>query len=700
MIHPPAERQPIVDHLHGHAVADPYRWLEDAGDPRTREWLAAQERLWRGHADTLAGRAAWHGRVARLMSAGMAGPPLWRGGRRFFLRREPGQEHAVLYTAGPDGAERALVDPAELDPSGLTTLDSWQPDLDGRLLAYQVSRNGDERSELRVLDVATGRRVDGPIDRCRYAPVVWLPGGKAFFYVRARRVCLHRLGVPADDDAVICGDERSYGLGMSADGRWLTVSAASGGGNDLWLADLSSGPPERPGLRVVQEGTAAATVPAVGPDGRLYLLTTLDAPRGRLCVADPARPGTAGWRELVGPDPEAVTGDFAFAGEPGAPVLLVGRTRHAISEIAVHDPATGERLGEVPLPGLGAAGRMSTRPEGGPEVWFTYTDGVTPTSVHRYDTRTGRTTPWAAAPGAVEVPGIVSRRLVCASRDGTPVRMVVLARPGSGPRPTVLYGYGGFGRPMTPSYSAYILPWVEAGGVFVLAQLRGGGEEGAGWHRDGALDRKQNAVDDLVAVAGHLVAEGWTAPDRLGLCGESNGGLVAAAALTQRPDLFAAAVCSAPLTDMVRYERSGLGPAWRAEYGSADDPEQLGWLLGYSPYHRVREGVDYPATLLAAFGGDSRVDPMHARKLCAALQWATSGTRPVLLRHEEGVGHAARSASRSVGLAGDLLAFLAEHTGLRLAPGPGPGVAPEPPSAAPGPSPYAPPVVDGAGQAP
>ncbi|MEV8633496.1 prolyl oligopeptidase family serine peptidase [Streptosporangium sp. NPDC051023] len=685
MIYPPAEREPVVDHFGGRAVPDPYRWLEDEESPGTRSWLAAQDELWRGHAATLAGRDGWYARVAGLTGAGMVGPPLWRGERRFSVRRTAAQEHPVLHTAAPGEAERALIDPGALDPGGLTTLDHWQPDMEGRLLAYQLSRSGDEHSRLYVMDVGTGEVVEGPIDRCRYSPVAWLPGGKAFFYVRARRVCLHRLGMPAEDDTVICGDERSYGLGISGDGRWLTVSAAASCGNDLWLADLSAAPAEEPELRVVQEGTGTVTVPAVGPDGRLYLLTTLGAPRGRLCVADPRHPEPDGWTELVGPDPEAVIGDFAIA---EGPALLVGWTRHATSEISVHDLATGERLGRVPLPGLGSAGRMSTRPEGGHEVWFTYTDSVTPGSVHRYDVRTGHTSLWAAAPGAVEVPELEAHRLVYTSADGTSVRMVVLARPGAGPRPTILYGYGGFGRPLTPSYSSYVLPWVEAGGVFALAQLRGGGEEGVEWHRAGMLGRKQNVFDDFAAAAEHLIAEGWTTAAQLGACGESNGGLLVGAALTQRPELFAAAVCSAPLLDMVRYERSGLGPSWRSEYGSAEDPEQLGWLLGYSPYHRVEDGVDYPATLLATFGGDSRVDPMHARKMCAALQRATSGSRPIVLRHEGDVGHGSRAVSRSVGLAADMLAFLAGHTGLANRPGvpgshladrpgaPGPGIRP------------------------
>jgi prolyl oligopeptidase len=681
--YPPAERGPVVDVLHGRRVPDPYRWLEDPADPRTRRWQAGQDALWRDHAAALPGRDRLHARVAALTDMGMVGVPLWRGRRSFFQRRTARQEHPVLYTAGPDGVEEVLVDPVALDPGGGTTLDRWQPDQDGRLLAYQVSRHGTECAELYVLDVATKQVVDGPIDRCRYSPVAWLRDGRAFCYVRAadgagrRGVYLHRVGTPAAADALVLGpgpDEgTSYGLGISRDGRWLTVSATRGAapGNDLWLADLDGSPPERPGLRAVQEGIAARTVLDVGRDGRLYVVTDLDAPRARLCVGDPARPDPGNWRDLVGPDPEAVLGDFAVLDGPelARPVLVVRWTRHALGEITVHDLDTGEKLGAVPVPGPGSIGSMAARPEGGHEVWFSYTDHVTPGAVWRYDARTGQTTPWADPPDRVAVPAVSSRQVTYRSADGTPVRMQVIARRDrSGPRPAILYGYGGFGMSLTPTYSAFVLAWVEAGGVYAIPHLRGGGEEGEQWHRAGMREHKQNVFDDFTAAAEKLIADGWTTADRLGICGESNGGLLVGAALTQRPDLFAAAVCSAPLLDMVRYEESGLGPAWRSEYGSAADPEQLGWLLGYSPYHRVRAGVDYPAVLFAVFGGDSRVDPLHARKMCAALQAASAGGRPVLLRHEAQAGHGARAVGRSVRLAADLLCFLAAHTGLRVCP--------------------------------
>jgi prolyl oligopeptidase len=684
MTYPPAERQPVVDYLHGHVVHDPYRWLEDQASPEAQKWLAAQDDLWRRHAAELPGRDRLHARVAELTETGLITAPMWRGNRRFFLRQIAQQQHPVLYTSGPDGIEEVLLDPVTLDPHGTITLDHWQPDWDGRRLAYQLSRRGEERSELYVLDVNTRHIIDGPIDRCRYSPVAWLPGGEAFFYVRAvtdqatypQRIYLRQVGTSAADDVVIFGSGQheltSYGLGISQDGRWLTISAshAAAPHNDLWLADLSTSSAAEPDLRIVQKDVNAQTVLTVSPDGRMYILTTLRSPRGHLCVGDPAHPEHDNWRDLVPADPEAVLSKFTILnGEDlSRPVLLVGWTRYAISEISVHDLATGKRLGDVPLPGLGSIGSLTAHPAGGYEAWFTYTDNVNPVAVHRYDARTGQTTFWAAATDTVVLPDVDAHQITATSPDGTPVRMVVLAQAGAatGPRPTILYGYGGFGVPLTPTYSSYILAWLEAGGVFATANLRGGGEYGDEWHRAGMLERKQNVFNDFIAVAEKLIDDGWTTSDQLGICGESNGGLLVGAVLTQRPDLFAAVVCSKPLLDMVRYEKFGLGARWRGEYGSASDPHQLHWLLSYSPYHHVREGISYPAVLFTVFGGDSRVDPLHARKMCAALQAATAGTRPILLRQEDDVGHGARAASRAVALAADMLAFFAAHTGLNV----------------------------------
>jgi prolyl oligopeptidase len=728
--YPPARRMDLVEDLFGHRVADPYRWLEDADAAETRQWLDAEEELWAAYRADLPGRDAFTARVRELLQVGYVGVPAWRGTSRFYTRRDPGQEHGVLYVAdgayegaagaggdagarggaadgtggevsgephsgaadGAGGGERVLVDPAALDPSGRTTLDHWQPDKEGRLLAYQLSYGGSEESLLRVLDVASGEIVDGPIDRCRYSGVAWLPGGKAFYYVRRlppeavpdgesqyhRRVYLHVVGTPPESDAMVFGEGRDktsyYGVSVSMDGRWLVLSASIGTAprEDVWLADLAASDPAAPVLMPVTVGLDAQTSLRAGRDGRLYVYTDLDAPRGRICVADPSAPGPDGWRDLIPEDPSAVLRGYAILDELPRPLLVVSLTRHAISEVTVHDLATGELLATLDLPGLGSVGGIAERPEGGHEAWFGYTDYTTPPVVLRYDAVTGAVDTWATSPGSVaDPPSVTASQITYHSADGTPVRMVIVEPAGgatvrSGEKSTILYGYGGFDISMTPGYSANILAWVEAGGVYAVAGLRGGSEEGEEWHRAGMLDRKQNVFDDFHAAAEYLISAGVTTSARLAVWGGSNGGLLVGAAVTQRPSLFAAAVCSAPLLDMVRYERFGLGETWNTEYGSASSDRELEWLLGYSPYHRIRPGVAYPAVLFTVFTNDTRVDPLHAYKMCAALQHATASERPVLLRAEAQVGHGQRAVSLTASLAGDCLAFVAHQTGLAM----------------------------------
>src|SRR5215470_61232 len=715
--YPPARRTGLVEQMAGHPVADPYRWLEEPGSDESRAWLAAQDALAAGQLAALPARSALAARIAELTATGLVSSPIWRGERRFFLRREPGEEHATLIMSAPGEPDRVLVDPMALDPSGATTLDAWAPDKEGRLLAYQVSRGGDEESVLQVMDVTTGEHAEGPIDRCRYTAVAWLPGGKSFYYVRRlppdavpadeaqyhRRVYLHTVGTPAEADTLIFGEGRDktdfYQVSVSWDGRWLVIMASQGTSprTDVWLADLAASPPGAPALRVVQEGVDARTGVHVGRDGRMYVFTDAGAPRGRLAVADPGRPDQAGWQDLIGEDPEAVLQDYAIldGGQAGPPLLLATWTRHAFSEITAHDLASGERRGTVTVPGPdpggadrpGTISQVTERPEGGHEAWFAYTDHSTPVTIYRYDARTGEATPWARAPGSARIPPVSTRQVTYRSADGTEVRMVVISPPGDPspaggspaggpaagggpavPRPAILTGYGGFAISLlTPAFSPAALAWVEAGGVYAIAGLRGGAEEGEAWHRAGMREHKQRVFDDFHAAAATLTGDGWTTPGQLAISGGSNGGLLVGAALTQWPGSWAAVSCSAPLLDMARYEMFGLGQLWNDEFGTAADPVELGWLLSYSPYHHVTDGARYPAVLVTVFDGDSRVDPMHARKMCAALQHATAARlpdRPILLRRESQVGHGPRAVSRSVGLSADTLAFLAFHTGL------------------------------------
>ncbi|MCW2745195.1 MAG: Prolyl oligopeptidase [Mycobacterium sp.] len=728
--YPPAEPTELVEDLAGHRVPDPYRWLEDATDPRTVAWSAGQEALAREVLDALPGRDATAARLRALLGGGSVGVPVWRGGRAFSTRRRPADQHPVLLWRDGEALARPVVDPGRLDPSGATTLDAWSPSRDGRFVAHQLSVGGDEEPLLRVVDVASGEVVDGPITRCRYAPVAWLPqeldGAPAFFYVRSlapheltpddlarpagappadpeteapfhRRLWLHRVGTPTSADVRVrgLGDANGidtavvpgtyFGLSVSADGRWLVVSSSVGTAprTDVWLADLAADDPGRPRLVPVIRGADAETSAAVGWDGQLWLSTDLGAPRGRLCVADPAAVvrgdvGPADWETVLPEDPTAVLAGHVLLRGPAGPAVLALRTRHAAAELTLH-AADGTAGGTtpVPVPGLGSVAGLTARPEGGTEAWFGWTDATTPSRVHRFDLATGRTTVWADAPGAVAPPPVTTTVATATSADGTTVRMTVLAPAGGGPgpRPTVLYGYGGFGVPMSPGYSATALAWVAAGGVWAVAQLRGGSEEGEDWHRAGMRERKQNVFDDLHACA-RALRDGGTA-GTLGIVGGSNGGLLVGAALTQRPELYDAVVCSAPLLDMVRYELFGLGRTWNDEYGTAADAEELGWLLSYSPYHRAvaaaaQGPVAWPAVLFTTFEGDTRVDPLHARKLAAALQAGLApAAGPVLLRRESDVGHGARSVDRTVGLAADQLVFLAAALGQGTTPGAG-----------------------------
>ncbi|MCX4744421.1 prolyl oligopeptidase family serine peptidase [Kitasatospora sp. NBC_01287] len=693
MEYPAAARADLVEELHGHLVADPYRWLEDEGDPRTAAWSTAQRELFRGRQAAWPDLPALRARLADLLDTGALSPPAAHGPWQLRTRRARGRDLPVLEArAERDGAVRTVFDPLVLDPSGATVLDDWTPSWEGASVAVQTSTGGTEDSVLRVLDTATGAVLDGPIDRLRRSAIAWLPGGGAFYYVRRpapetipgeeryhRRVYLHRVGSDPAEDRLVFGEGREmtqyYTVATTPDGRWLTLTASTGASprTDVWLADLTASEPERPLLRPVQEGVAARTElhlrAGTGPRDALYLRTRRDAPRGRIERATPADPGT---REvLIAEDPQAVVEDFTVLDGPelARPLALVTRTRHALSEITVHDLATGEQLGEVALPGPGTVGALKARSGPGHEVWFRYGDFTTPSTVLHYDARSGRTEPWDAGTRGPDH-DVMVRQVSFPAQDGTQVRMFLVSPTGrpDRPRPTVITGYGGFGASIVPGFAPQALAWARAGGVYAFACLRGGGEEGEQWHRAGRRERKSNTFDDLAAAADWLLAGGWTAPGRLGLVGSSNGGLTMGAALTRSPAKYAAVVAIAPLLDMVRYELSGMGPSWREEYGSAADPVELGWLLGYSPYHQVREDVRYPAVLLGAADGDTRVDPLHARKMCAALQHAAAraGGGPVLLRLERGVGHGIRGVATTAELLADILAFLAERLGLPI----------------------------------
>jgi len=690
-VYPPAKRLELNETLAGgRVVADPYRWLEDADAVETVLWSAGQDEVWGSWAGAHPARDALAEAILAL-TPGYRSAPWVVGERRFWTERAPGQDHAVLVVEDSAG-RRVLVDPNALDPDSTTVLDGWAPSIEGERVAYLLSRGGDEESTLWVLDVATGFALEGPIDRVRYSPLAWLPGGEELLYVRRlppwrvpageeafhRRVYRHQVRSHADtDDEVIFGQDgrgpevgaTSYlGVEVSDDGRYVAVTVSTGTAprNDLWVAELPAAG-EAPQWRPALVGVDARALAHFDRRGGMWVWSDLGAPRGRLVRADPVSAGPEGWVEVLAEDPGAVLDGYVLAGEH----LVALRSRHGASEVTVHSRSDGRVEHHVELPGRVTA-ELTGRPDEAAEAWVGWTGWATPYRVASLDPVTGRVGEVLAAPPALAQPPALEERVVSAvSADGTEVRMSVLAPAGAArlPAPTVLYGYGGFGVALRPAWSPAAVAWVAAGGVWAVANLRGGSEEGEEWHRDGMRERKHHVFEDFEAAADRLVADGWTTPETLGIMGGSNGGLLVGAALTRSPHRYRAVVCSAPLLDMVRYERFGLGATWNDEYGTAADPQQLGWLVSYSPYHRVEEGAAYPAVLFTVFDNDTRVDPLHARKMAAALQWATAsppGEAPILLRREPEVGHGARSQRRRAQLDADELVFLATCTGLEL----------------------------------
>lgn len=674
--YPYADRTETHDDLAMGPVPDPYRLLEDAEDPRTRTWLTEQAELFQRARSGWGSVDCFAASMDRLTAFDLMSSPRLCGDRAFFTSRAVGAEHTALLVQEAGGC-RTLVDPHVMDPSGKTTLGSWAPSRDGKLVAYQVAEGGREEFDLYVLDVDECTNIDGPISGCRYSSVAWLPGGDAFYVVRRNEgadrlgIYLHQVGEPVGTEMEVFGDgfdeTAELDVVLGPDGRLLVVLVSDGlsASNQVWWADLThtsaAGPTLRP-LGALSEGWSSVWP---GRDGTLYILTDDAAPRGRLVAVQPTQDPPLS-RTLISEEPGAVLESFALLdGEHLEQPLLLGLSAvDGNNRIDRYDLRTGQALGPLPLPGTGIVSELTFREDGGHQAWFTYSDRETPETVYEFDARSGAHRPWRGAQH-VGAGKMTFWQESFPSTDGVQVRLL-MAKPADacGPLPTILQGYGAFGQPQVADYYAAATAWVERGGLFAVACVRGGGELGEHWHQAGARENKQQGIDDLLAAASYLTDAGHTPPGRLGAFGQSAGGLLVAAAMTQRPDLFAAVACTSALLDMARYELTGLGAYWSEEFGSREVPTELEWLLGYCPYHRVRAGSPYPAVLLTALDQDTRVDPLHTRKMCAALQHATAAPMdqsPVLLRYETGVGHGERSRGGRLAYFADVLAFFDHH---------------------------------------
>jgi prolyl oligopeptidase len=679
---PKAEKRPLTESLHGVEITDNYRWLEDGTSPETQKWVEQEMAYTQSILDPLPGRDAIHKRLTELLSIGSISQPEIGGKYYFYTRREGMQNQPVLYVReSVDGKDRILLDVNQLAADGTIALDWYQPSENGKYLAYGTSPSGSEMSTLHILETKTGNALPDVIERTRACSIAWLPDNSGFYYTRYpkkgevpdgqemynRHVFFHLLGTdPATDDKIF-GEGRDPedwpNVSLDNDGRLLVISVEEGWTkSELYLMDIRKGtPPERitTGKNFLYGATAY--------NGRLYITTNEDAPRYRVFMAEAGNYERDDWKEIIPQTDAVLQGVGVWGGK-----LFAQYEQNATSQLKIFD-IDGTKLKDLMLPALGTVYGSEGKWDRD-EIFYGFFSFTVPPSVYRYDLKTGKTTEWAKVdapsidPSAYEV-----QQEWFHSKDGTKVPMFVVYKKGlkkDGHNPTLLTGYGGFNVSMTPSFSRTAYLWMEHGGVYAVANLRGGAEFGEDWHRAGMLDKKQNVFDDMIGAAEHLIAEKYTDKDHLAVQGGSNGGLLMGAMITQRPDLFRAVVCQVPLLDMLRYQNFQIAKLWIPEYGSSDNPEQFKWLYAYSPYHHVKAGEEYPAILFMTADTDTRVDPMHAKKMAAEMQAeaknGSSKTRPILLRIEPKAGHGAgKPVTKQIEEFTDLYSFLFWQLGVK-----------------------------------
>lgn len=675
-----------TDVYHGVTVADPYRWLENTDAPDTKAWVEAENAVTFAYLAALPERGAIRERLTRLWNFPKYGAPFKRGRRYFYSENSGLQNQSVLYvTDAPAKPGRVLLDPNTLSKDGTVALSALAVSSDGRLLGYGTSASGSDWQEFHVRDVASGRDLPDTLRWIKFSGLSWTRDGRGFFYSRYdeptagnaltnvnenQKLYYHRLGTPQSADALVYQrpDHPDWGFDarVTDDGRYavITVSQGTDRRNRLYYIDL--GDPRLPNVKapVVKLLDAFdASYDFVDNGGHVfYLRTDNGAPRGRLIAVDLAAPQPARWRTLIAEAPDALDGVTLVGDRFVAEYLEDAHASLRFFSLA------GRPLGELPLPGIGTVGGVDGR-RGDSEFFYTYTSYLAPTSVYRYDLRTRASTLVKAPTLDFDASRYETRQLFFRSKDGTRVPMFVTAKKGvalDGANPTLLYGYGGFDISLTPSFSPATLVWLEMGGVYAVANLRGGGEYGTEWHEAGTLLRKQNVFDDFIGAAEFLVRERYTSPAKLAIQGGSNGGLLVGAAMTQRPELFGVALPAVGVMDMLRFHKFTIGWAWKSDYGSADDSTQFRALYAYSPLHNLKPDTRYPATLVTTADHDDRVVPGHSFKFAATLQADQApGGPPVLIRIESKAGHGAgKPTSKRIEEAADLWAFAAHNLGM------------------------------------
>ncbi len=674
MQYPETRKVDVVDDYHGTKVADPYRWLEDQDSDETAAWVEAQNQVTFGYLESLPTREPLRERLTELWNHERYGTP-WRVADRLFWFRNDGlQNQSVLYVQDDGGEPRVLIDPNTLSEDGTVALGGLEISDDGRYMAYSLSVSGSDWRTWHVRDVDTGEDLDDIVEWSKFSGASWAPDASGFYYSRYdepaegdefeqanyyQKVWFHRLGTPQGEDELVYErpDQKEWGFGseVTEDGRYLILSVWKGTSqkNGVFYRELSEGSEV---VELLPDFDADYTF--VGNDGPVfYFRTDLDAPRGRLIAIDTREPARRNWRTVI-PQSEDVLQSASLTAE-----MLVTNVMHdAYDKVVLHE-LDGTVVREVELPSLGSVSGFGGRRDA-TETYYAFTSFLHPTVVYRYDFVTGRSELFREPDIAFDFADYTTEQVFYRSKDGTRVPMFLVHRKDlelDGDNPTLLYGYGGFNISLTPGFAVSRLVWLEMGGVFAMANLRGGGEYGEEWHQAGTLHDKQNVFDDFVAAAEWLVDRGYTRPEKLACQGGSNGGLLVGAVVNQRPELWGAALPAVGVMDMLRFHRFTIGWAWVSDYGSSDDPEEFETLHAYSPYHNLVP-QEYPAVMVTTADHDDRVVPGHSFKYAARLQEVQRGHAPTVIRIETKAGHGAgKPTAKVIEELADRYAFLIDN---------------------------------------
>lgn len=681
--YPPTRKVDQVDEQFGVKVADPYRWLENdvRTDPVVREWVTAQNRLTDGYLATLPGRQVFEDRIKQLYNYERFGLPVKKGGRYFYTRNSGLQNQAVLYVRdGLAGEGRMLIDPNAWAKDGATALGGWTASEDGKYLAYAIQDGGTDWRTIKVLDVATGQPLADTVEWMKFSGMSWAKDGSGFYYSRFdapaegqkfqatnenQKVFFHKVGTPQSADTLVYATpdrpKLSHGASVTDDGKWLVITSSQGTDDryEVNILDLTQ-PGAKP--RTIFPGIVNNWT-FVGNEGtRFFFLTDKDAPRRRLVSVDVSQ-------QAIAPTPVIAEDKATLDGVSLVGGVLVADYMVDAKSAPRRFALDGKPLGEIKLPGIGSVSGFGGDADD-PETFYAFSSFATPTTVYRYDVRTGQSSVWAAPKVAFNPADYDVRQVFYASKDGTKVPMFIIHKKGvKGPAPTILYGYGGFNVSLTPSFSPTRLAWMEQGGVIAQPNLRGGGEYGKAWHDGGRLANKQNVFDDMIAAAEYLDKAGISSPRKTVIQGGSNGGLLVGAVVNQRPDLFAAALPAVGVMDMLRFDRFTAGRYWVDDYGYPSKEADFRTIYKYSPYHNIQSGKTYPAILATTADTDDRVVPGHTFKYTAALQAADIGPKPHLVRIETRAGHGSgKPTDKIIEEAADLWAFSAKWTGMDVKP--------------------------------